>query len=81
MFTVDRTLRATASILPFPSRDHAWVAEPIHLSPPHLVGSEMEALKASLAAGWLAPAGPTPKDAAAALRHKVAEGSVGATSS
>jgi dTDP-4-amino-4,6-dideoxygalactose transaminase len=34
---------------------------PILLSPPHLTGRETAALKASLASGWLAPAGPAPR--------------------
>jgi dTDP-4-amino-4,6-dideoxygalactose transaminase len=32
--------------------------EALHLSPPHLVGSELEMLRLSLESGWLAPAGP-----------------------
>jgi dTDP-4-amino-4,6-dideoxygalactose transaminase len=30
----------------------------LHLSPPHLVGNELEMLRLSLESGWLAPAGP-----------------------
>ena len=33
-------------------------APALHLSPPHLVGSELEMLRLSLESGWLAPAGP-----------------------
>ena len=31
---------------------------PLHLSPPHLAGGELDMLRASLDSGWLAPAGP-----------------------
>ncbi|MBS7810796.1 DegT/DnrJ/EryC1/StrS family aminotransferase [Roseococcus pinisoli] len=48
----------SASILPF-SRPEAALP-PLHLSPPHLTGAELEALQDVLASGWLAPAGPTP---------------------
>lgn len=41
----------------------------IHLSPPHLTGAELAAIGASLASGWLAPAGPVP----AAFEAAVAE--------
>lgn len=48
-----------------PSRHRARIAEitaaPILLSPPHLTGRERAAVEASLASGWLAPAGPTPR--------------------
>jgi dTDP-4-amino-4,6-dideoxygalactose transaminase len=44
--------------LPTPARD---LAAPILLSPPHLTGREKAALEASLASGWLAPAGPAPR--------------------
>ena len=43
-------------VLPFPSR----VAQRLHLSPPTLAGTEMERIRATLEAGWLAPAGPSP---------------------
>ena len=43
---------------PEPLRD---LAAPILLSPPHLTGREKAALEASLASGWLAPAGPAPR--------------------
>lgn len=46
-----------ASILPF-RREARPVPPPLHLSPPHLAGSEWEALRTSLESGWLAPAGP-----------------------
>ncbi|MFN9090528.1 MAG: DegT/DnrJ/EryC1/StrS family aminotransferase [Alphaproteobacteria bacterium] len=42
---------------PKPAREKA---PPILLSPPHLTGRERAAVEASLASGWLAPAGPTP---------------------
>lgn len=61
MFSAERSRQATASILPFPGRDEVRVLEPIHLSPPHLVGAELTALKDSLASGWMAPAGPMPQ--------------------
>ena len=44
------------TVLPFPTRP----AERLLLSPPVLTGGEMESLRATLEAGWLAPAGPTP---------------------
>jgi dTDP-4-amino-4,6-dideoxygalactose transaminase len=50
--------------LPKPARE---VAAPILLSPPHLTGREKAAIEASLASGWLAPAGPTPRAFEAAL--------------
>jgi len=61
VFSAERSRQATASILPFPGRDEVRVLEPIHLSPPHLVGAELTALKDSLASGWMAPAGPMPQ--------------------
>ncbi|MBC4013851.1 DegT/DnrJ/EryC1/StrS family aminotransferase [Siccirubricoccus deserti] len=42
----------TASPAPDPDR--------ILLSPPHLTGGELASLQATLAAGWVAPAGPVP---------------------
>jgi len=47
-------------VLPFPARRPAAPAERILLSPPHLAGTEVSAVQASLDAGWLAPAGPIP---------------------
>lgn len=47
---------AGLSVLPFPGRGIARLP----LSPPHLAGSEMEQLRATLESGWIAPAGPTP---------------------
>lgn len=44
--------------LPRPAHD---AATPILLSPPHLSGREKAGLEASLASGWLAPAGPAPR--------------------
>jgi dTDP-4-amino-4,6-dideoxygalactose transaminase len=54
---------ATPSILPFPARP----APRLHLSPPHLAGTELEGLRAALDSGWLAPAGPVPAAFEAAL--------------
>ena len=42
------------TVLPFPTRS----AERLLLSPPVLAGGEMESLRATLEAGWLAPAVP-----------------------
>ena len=50
--------------LPKPARE---VAAPILLSPPHLTGREKAGIEASLASGWLAPSGPTPRAFEAAL--------------
>ncbi|HYF06439.1 MAG TPA: DegT/DnrJ/EryC1/StrS family aminotransferase [Acetobacteraceae bacterium] len=49
--------------LPDPvARLHALPASArILLSPPQLTGAELEAVRQSLEAGWLAPAGPTPR--------------------
>lgn len=41
--------------------------EPILLSPPHLTGGEASAVAATLASGWVAPAGPAPAAFEAAL--------------
>jgi dTDP-4-amino-4,6-dideoxygalactose transaminase len=48
---------AAAAILPFPG---SMPAPRLLLSPPHLAGSELEAVRSTLEAGWLAPAGPAP---------------------
>lgn len=58
-------LPGPAAVLRFPARAPGRV----HLSPPDLTGREIEALRATLEAGWLAPAGPTP----AAFEGAVAE--------
>jgi len=50
-----------ARILPKPPKPAREAAEPILLSPPHLTGREIAVLEASLASGWLAPAGPAPR--------------------
>jgi hypothetical protein len=50
-----------ARILPKPPKQAREAAEPILLSPPHLTGREIAVLEASLASGWLAPAGPAPR--------------------
>ena len=47
-----------ARLLPKRTRPANDMAAPILLSPPHLTGQEGAALEASLASGWLAPAGP-----------------------
>ena len=54
-------------LLPKPPRPAHDLAAPILLSPPHLTGRETAALEASLASGWLAPAGPIPRAFEAAL--------------
>jgi dTDP-4-amino-4,6-dideoxygalactose transaminase len=56
-----------ARILPKPPKPAREVAAPILLSPPHLTGREKAAIEASLASGWLAPAGPIPRAFEAAL--------------
>ena len=56
-----------ARILPKPPKPAREVAAPILLSPPHLTGREKVAIEASLASGWLAPAGPIPRAFEAAL--------------
>lgn len=50
-----------ARILPKPPKPSRELAAPILLSPPHLTGREIAVLEASLASGWLAPAGPAPR--------------------
>ncbi|MFN6954891.1 MAG: DegT/DnrJ/EryC1/StrS family aminotransferase [Acetobacteraceae bacterium] len=54
------------TIVPFPGRPAR-----LHLSPPQLAGTELARIADSLAAGWLAPAGPFP----AAFERAVAEAS------
>jgi dTDP-4-amino-4,6-dideoxygalactose transaminase len=49
---------SSAPILPF-RRERPAAEPPLHLSPPHLAGTELDALKETLESGWLAPAGPT----------------------
>ena len=56
-----------ASALPLRIGAADVLAPPILLSPPHLTGQERAAIRASLASGWLAPAGPTPRAFEAAL--------------
>ncbi len=55
-----------AAVLPFPGR---LAPSRLALSPPHLAGAELEALRAALDSGWLAPAGPTPAAFEAAIAH------------
>lgn len=57
---------SSAPILPF-RRERAPTPPRLHLSPPHLDGSELEYLRETLASGWLAPAGPMPTRFEAAL--------------
>jgi dTDP-4-amino-4,6-dideoxygalactose transaminase len=47
-----------AAVLPFPGRS---TVPRLHLSPPQLTGCELDGLRQTLEAGWLAPAGPTPR--------------------
>jgi dTDP-4-amino-4,6-dideoxygalactose transaminase len=61
-----------ARILPKPPKPAREAAAPILLSPPHLTGREKAAIEASLASGWLAPAGPTPHAFEAALAKATA---------
>lgn len=56
-------LQRQGAVLPFPARP----AGRLHLSPPSLAGGELDSLRATLEAGWLAPAGPTPAAFEAAL--------------
>ena len=56
-----------ARILPKAPKPAREVVVPILLSPPHLTGREKAAIEASLASGWLAPAGPIPRAFEAAL--------------
>ncbi|MCA3274175.1 MAG: DegT/DnrJ/EryC1/StrS family aminotransferase [Roseomonas sp.] len=51
----------TARLLPPPPLPARDLSAPILLSPPHLTGREIAVLEASLASGWLAPAGPAPR--------------------
>ena len=55
------------SNLPLGMRLASASAPDILLSPPHLTGREQIVIEASLASGWLAPAGPTPRAFEAAL--------------
>lgn len=69
---------ASAAILPFPGSQPAMH---LPLSPPHLAGSEIEALRATLASGWLAPAGPAPAAFEAGLAATTGIAAVLATTS
>jgi len=53
-----------ATILPFPG---ATLPARVLLSPPHLAGTELDRLRETLEAGWLAPAGPAPRAFEAAI--------------
>jgi dTDP-4-amino-4,6-dideoxygalactose transaminase len=61
-FTAPVPAPALSSVLPFRAAPPLGVrpVEParIHLSPPQLTGAELEAVRATLDSGWLAPAGP-----------------------
>jgi dTDP-4-amino-4,6-dideoxygalactose transaminase len=51
---------AVPPVLAFPRGGRRAPPQPdLLLSPPHLAGGEMASLQATLASGWLAPAGPT----------------------
>jgi dTDP-4-amino-4,6-dideoxygalactose transaminase len=64
-------------VLPFPPRPQTR----LHLAPPILAGGEMESLRATLEAGWLAPAGPAPAAFEAAVAETTGFGGALATSS
>ena len=64
---------------PAPPRPAQEVAAPILLSPPHLTGREIAVLEASLASGWLAPAGPAPRAFEAAFAEATGIESLRAT--
>ena len=51
--------RSVSPVLAFPGTVYRPTSR-LHLSPPHLAGSELDMLRASLESGWLAPAGPEP---------------------
>jgi dTDP-4-amino-4,6-dideoxygalactose transaminase len=65
------------ALLRFPGRG----AGRLHLSPPTLSGGEMDSLRATLDAGWLAPAGPTPAAFEAAVAEVTGFGATLATAS
>ncbi|MBE9604352.1 aminotransferase class I/II-fold pyridoxal phosphate-dependent enzyme [Acetobacteraceae bacterium H6797] len=50
-----------------PSLSQPTALSRIHLSPPQLVGTELEQLRETLASGWIAPAGPMPQAFEAAI--------------
>jgi dTDP-4-amino-4,6-dideoxygalactose transaminase len=64
-------------VLPFRER----VPARLHLSPPQLSGGEMDSIRATLEAGWLAPAGPTPAEFEAAVAGLTGFGGAVAASS
>jgi dTDP-4-amino-4,6-dideoxygalactose transaminase len=64
------TLTSAENARTRPFRPTPDLPAPILLSPPHLTGREGAALEASLASGWLAPAGPTPTAFEAAFAAK-----------
>ncbi|SFK52333.1 DegT/DnrJ/EryC1/StrS family aminotransferase [Falsiroseomonas stagni] len=66
------------AILPFPARPPA---PPLLLSPPHLAGGELDRVRETMEAGWLAPAGPTPAAFEDALATTTGMQSVLATAS
>lgn len=63
---------ASSLVVPFASARHGWPvpsAIRLPLSPPHLAGGELAALRETLDSGWVAPAGPVP----AAFERAIAE--------
>jgi dTDP-4-amino-4,6-dideoxygalactose transaminase len=75
---VQNGLQGAAAILPFPGR---LPPTRLALSPPHLAGGELEALRATLESGWLAPAGPAPAAFEAGLAEETGFPHVLATAS
>ncbi|WP_439552908.1 DegT/DnrJ/EryC1/StrS family aminotransferase [Falsiroseomonas sp.] len=69
---------AAGAILPFPTRPQV---PPLLLSPPHLAGGELDRVRDTLEAGWLAPAGPAPAAFEDALATTTGMQSVLATAS
>lgn len=63
MLTSARNVR----MRPAPQGALPALAAPILLSPPHFTGRERAEIEASLASGWLAPAGPIPRALEAAF--------------
>jgi dTDP-4-amino-4,6-dideoxygalactose transaminase len=65
------------AVLHFPARSQPR----LHLAPPVLAGGEMDSIRATLEAGWLAPAGPAPAAFEAAVAEATGFGGAVATSS
>lgn len=70
----------SAPVLPF-RRHRPAPRRPLHLSPPHLAGTELESVRATLESGWLAPAGPTIARFEAALARMMQQPHAAAVSS